>query len=292
MLMGLMAQSGSANLTTYPTASVSATSARVSFRTDAAAKVVLKYSIASNLSGAATTSTVTVQSSTDFTGKFDVGGLNNSTTYYYTLIINGVDQLSAPYPKFKTFAANGTAGVVKFAFGSCTGQAGNDTIFSQVPSDAAFVLHMGDTAYQATNTTLAQFRTLQQQHLVGASGWCSNFKTLRGSIPVFQMADDNDYGNGGVQETPEVKAIAYQAWQEYSGRSNPDSPTDGALYYPFQVGDVGFFVLDERSYASAVTATDDYTKTILGATQLAALADRHRGGGAERHHGWSGAAGS
>jgi hypothetical protein len=37
------------------------------------------------------------------------------------------------------------------------------------------------------------------------------------------------------------------------------------------VGDVGFFVLDERSYASPPTQTDDYMKTMLGATQLTAL---------------------
>lgn len=235
--------------------------------------IAIKYASNSALTGAATTDAVPATSGDDFTVALDMAGLTPNTQYWYTPVIDGTDQYTSDYPSFKTFPANGSGTVFKFAFGSCTGQAGNDTIFSQVPSDTAFLLHLGDTAYQATNTTLAQFRTLQQQHLVGASSWCSGFKSLRRSVPVFSMADDNDYGNGGAQETTEVKALAYQAWQEYSGRSNPDSPTAGALYYPFQVGDVGFFVLDERSYASPVTATDDYTKTMLGADQLSALKD-------------------
>jgi len=170
--------------------------------------IAIKYATNSALTGATTASAVSATSGNDFTAALDLASLAPNTQYWYTPVIDGVDQYTAPYPSFKTFPVSGSGGAFKFAFGSCTGQAGNDTIFSQVPSDAAFLLHMGDTAYQATNTTLAQFRTLQQQHLVGASSWCSNFKALRARAPVFQMWDDNDAGNGGVQETPAVKAVA------------------------------------------------------------------------------------
>lgn len=230
--------------------------------------MTVRYSTAPDLSGATITDPVTTDSASDFTGHIDLSGLTPGTKYYYTLQQDGVDQSSAPYPSFTTFRAAGTPGITKFFFGSCTGQSGSDTIFTAVPADALFGFHLGDVAYQGSNSTLAQFRALLRSHFDGQSGYCQHFAELRARVPVFVMWDDNDSGAAG-NTTP--IAIPFQAFQEYGAQANPDSPTAGAIYYSFQIGDVGFFVPDERSYASSKTATDDSSKTLLGATQFGIL---------------------
>lgn len=266
-----------ATLTTAPTISTSDTGARISFRADKACNAAIKYSTASDLSGSTTTSAVALASGADFTGKVDLSGLSAATTYYYTVLLDGVDQLTAPYPHAKTLPAAGSPAAFSFAFGSCTTHAsGSDAIFGQVPSGASFLLHLGDTIYadsdSPTATTLADYRTKRRSALVGADATGSAYKVLRASLPVLSMWDDHDLTNDFSAGTGSaLYAPAKQSFQEYPGRSNPDPATAGELYYTFQVGDVGFFVPDLRSYRSANTATDDSSKTILGATQKAAL---------------------
>ncbi len=86
------------------------------------------------------------------------------------------------------------------------------------------------------------------------------------------MWDDHDLEDDfSAGTTSPLYAPAKQSFQEYHARSNPDPVADGELYYTFQVGDVGFFVADLRSYRSANTHTDNSSKTILGDAQKAAL---------------------
>lgn len=266
-------------LTTSPTASVSDTTARVSFRTIGAATVAVKYGTASDLSGATTTAGVAVDSTTDFTGKLDIAGLTAGTAYYYTLLVNGADKLSAPYPTFKTFPATGTPAAFSFAFGSCTKHTdtiGADTIFDAVPASAGFLLHLGDTIYAdrdaPTTTVLSGYRQKHQDALAAIDSTSASYKALRKRMPVFTMLDDHDIVNDADGSTSSTTvAQAKQAFAEYAARANPDSATAGELYYAFQFGDVGFFVPDLRTHRSANSATDDSSKTILGATQKAAL---------------------
>jgi phosphodiesterase/alkaline phosphatase D-like protein len=264
-------------LSTSPTSSVSDTTARVSFRASAATTVAVKYSTASDLSGATTTTGVAVDSTTDFTGKVDLAGLPAGTTHYYTLIIDGVNQHSAPFPTFKTFPAAGSPAAFSFAFGSCTRHGiGDDTVFNAIPAGAAFVMHLGDTVYADTDspvaTTLPTYRQKHQNAMADSDGTSAGWKAIRRIKPAFTMWDDHDLTNDFSAGTGNsLYAPALEAFQEYHGRANPDSPTSGQLYYSFQVGNVGFFVPDERSFRSPNANTDNGSKTFLGATQLAAL---------------------
>lgn len=268
----------SAELTTGPTSSVSASSARISFRTSAASTIAVKYSTAADLSGAITTTGVAVDSATDFTGAVDLSGLAAATEYSYTIMIDGVSQFAAPYPTTKTLPANDASSAFSFAFGSCTMHStGTDAIFGAVPASASLLLHLGDTIYSEGDgfpaaATLADYRSRHLAAMSGGTVQTSGWKTLRASKPVFTMWDDHDIVSdfcGGTGSA--LYAPAKQAFHEYQARANPDGPTSGELYYTFQAGDVGFFVLDLRSFRSVNTATDNSSKTIMGATQKAAL---------------------
>jgi hypothetical protein len=261
-----------------PSVSVSDTTARISFATKVAASVTVKYSTDPNLASPSSSGAVAVTSATDFTGRVDITGLAADTTYYYALVINGMIQTTSSFPSFKTFVANGTSSSFSFAFGSCTahyGTVGTDTIFNAVPAGTRFLMHLGDLIYgdvSPTATTLAQFRTKHQTHLKGTVNYASRYRALRTTTPIFTAWDDhditNDYDQGPLTS---IYIAAKQAMQEYQGAQNPNSPTVGELYYSFQYGDVGFFVIDSRSFRSPQANTDNGSKTHLGSVQLAAL---------------------
>jgi alkaline phosphatase D len=264
---------------TTPTVSVSDVGARVSFGATTAATVTVMYSVNADLSGSTTTTGVAVDSTTDFTGKIDITGLAANTPYYYTPVIGGVAQYTSSYPTFKTLPASGVASAFTFAFGSCTRHGGSiaqDTIFDVVPSSTRFLLHIGDTIYADTDgspsSVLSQFRLKHRDALAAVDMTSVGWKALRERTPVFTMWDDHEITNDfSAGKGNALYAPARQAFGEYHGRANPDPITSGELYYTIQCGEVGFFMLDGRSFRSANTATDDSSKTILGATQKAAL---------------------
>jgi phosphodiesterase/alkaline phosphatase D-like protein len=279
-----------ATLTCGPTSSVSDTTARISFRTSMDTTVQIKYSTASDLSNATTTGNVSVNSSTDWTGKIDLSGLSPDTPYYYTVLLAGVDQLTAPYATLRTFPASGSAVSFSFAFGSChantsahvynAGSGGDpDTIFAALPAAARFLIHLGDTIYadqdNVTGFTLSDYRAHHQVAMSGASSFTSGWAAWRRKSPIFVTWDDHEiadnYSGGSASLDISKYAPAKQSFQEYHGRANPDGPTPGELYYSFEYGNVGFFVLDGRSFRSFDNATDNSSKTLLGPVQLAAL---------------------
>lgn len=269
------------SVTCGPTCSVTDTSARISFRLSTSGTVKVRYSTSSDLSSPTTTAGVSVDSTTDFTGRVDVFVLLPNTTYYYTLVVDDVAVDSSNYPTLKTFPASGLPGVVKFVFGSCTmHHAGDDGIFAAVPADAAFLMHLGDLIYDdiygSSSASVNGYRTNHRDAMSGDISFKSDgFAALRREKPIFTMWDDhdvvNDYSGGPFTAR---YAWARQAFLEYHGQSNPDGENPshtGSFYYSFVVGDVGFFVLDLRSYRSPNTDLDDESKTVLGADQLDAL---------------------
>jgi alkaline phosphatase D len=64
-----------------------------------------------------------------------------------------------------------------------------------------------------------------------------------------------------------VHAFARPLYDEYQGSHNPDPLVDGELYYTFEAGDIGFFVLDTRSHRSRNSDPDGPDKTMLGSEQ-------------------------
>jgi alkaline phosphatase D len=273
---------GYTNLVTGPTIGmVSDTVARVGFRTSANATVTLEYSTASNLSGSTVTSGTAVTSTTDYTGMIEVTGLAPSTQYYFRLLVDGVAKNLSPYGTFTTRPVAGTQVNLKFVFGSCHAAQAfygsiNDSVYSQVLAhNPAFWMVMGDLIYSdyvpAAGTDLTKYRAIHR--ITQSSG--SKFRyyqDVRRRLPGYTMVDDhdftNDFSDGALDDN---YAPGKQSYQEYIGNLNPDPLTSGELYYTFTYGNIGFFMLDQRTFRSPNAATDNSSKTILGSVQKAAL---------------------
>lgn len=274
--------SGYTNLVTGPTLGmVSDTVARVGFRTSAAATVTLQYSTSSSLTSPTTTSGTAVTSTTDYTGMIEITGLAPSTQYYFRLLVDGVAKNYSPYGTFTTRPVAGTQVNLKFVFGSCHASqqfygSTNDSVYSQVLAKSpAFWLVMGDLIYAdhspSAGTDINKYRAIHR--ITQSSG--SKFRyyqDVRRRLPGYTMVDDHDFTNDFSEGTSDANySPGKQSYLEYIGALNPDPLTSGELYYTFSYGNIGFFMLDQRTFRSPNAATDNSSKTILGATQKAAL---------------------
>lgn len=205
--------------------------------------------------------------SANLVAKFEVAGLATNTQYYYAAEVAGVLR-TAVTGKFKTPAtAPGAAASFKFAFGSCAENESNHACFDRVRlQDILFFAHLGDMHYrdiaandirlfrQATDT---QFRAPRQHRLYR-------------DVPTLYMYDDHDYGPNNSDATSPSRAAALAFYRQRV--PHPPLVNNGAadpLYYSFEVGRVVFIMTDLRSMASATSATDDASKSKMGAAQKA-----------------------
>ncbi len=273
------------NLCHVTLGALSSTTAKIGFRTGSAATVKIKYSTASDLSGASTTAGFLTASTEDFTGVIRLAGLTANTQYYWTILLDDVEKVYSSYPSFTTFPADGDSVSFKFAFGSCIsdGDFGQgDEVFSSIVSKTPrWMFCLGDNVYMdqapIPANTAADFRAKYKQSLLGGYPITSyslvNYIAARKAFPWLYMWDDHELTNdfdGGTSDPIYANAKA-RFQDEFLGLTNPDPTTAGELYYSFQYGNVGFFVTDTRSFRSDNNATDNSSKTILGATQKAAL---------------------
>lgn len=94
------------------------------------------------------------------------------------------------------------------------------------------------------------------------------FRRLFGRVPTFMIWDDHEimenYWRGKDDFAYDVGRTLFDIYQ---GSHNPEPLVPGELYYSFRVGEVGFFVLDTRTYRDGNMEPDDADKTMLGAAQ-------------------------
>jgi alkaline phosphatase D len=83
----------------------------------------------------------------------------------------------------------------------------------------------------------------------------------------FGMLDDHEILNDWDRGNADPYQYARAAWETYVGRRNPQPVRPGVLYYTFEAGGVGFFVLDDRSYRDPHRDPDDAQKSMLGQQQ-------------------------
>lgn len=277
----LIERAGRAEITHGPWLSVSSATARIAFRTSERCAVAVRYAANATLAAPTTSAATTVTDASDCTGTVDLSGLTADAVYTFRFVVDG-REVADPwgYSTFRTFPAAGDVSF-SFGFGSCAGFTSSTVItrdftYKQLlTTGARFFLHLGDTIYAdddaPTTTTLAGYRTHHRRALT--DGNLFTFNTVRSlrSLPLFTIWDDHEIANDWAGGQAGIYLSAEQAWNEYHGRANPDPRTANQHYYAFSYGNVGFYVLDQRSYRSAIAATDNASKTLLGATQLADL---------------------
>lgn len=276
----LLTRAGQAEITHGPWFSVAATTARVAFRGSRRCSVAVRYAPNATLSNPTTSVATEVVVANDYTGTVNLSGLTADNIYTFRFVVDGREVIDpAGLYTFRTFPAVGNV-AFSFAFGSCACFQSNVTTRdfaykSLLATPARFFIHLGDTIYADTDPPTGQslniYRMQHRRAMTDAMIWTFNTVKTRRSLPLFTMFDDHEIDNDweGGQAGAYVQAM--QAWREYHGRANPDPVQANQHYYAFSYGNVGFFVTDGRSYRSPNANTDNASKVMLGATQIADL---------------------
>jgi phosphodiesterase/alkaline phosphatase D-like protein len=264
--------SGARNLVWGPLIGGPATngSIKVRARSSHASTLSLQYSTDSTFAtGVTTMAGVDVDSTTDFTAGWTLTGLTPSTTYYCRVRIDGTPKGYAPFATFKTAPSPGTPGVYRFAIASCVRQLFYDGACAALAAKGVDALIFnGDSAYNDTIFSVAastqdQYRGGYRDQLTPGIATV-NWSALQSKVAAYFMWDDHEILDNWSGLTSDAQYIAAKAaWLEAHGGTTPDPVQSGELYYAFGYGDVGVFVLDQRSHRGG--------GSILGATQLADL---------------------
>lgn len=245
------------------------TEARVATRTTSATSVRLQVSTSATFaSGIVSGAAVTPNAQGD--SQLTVGGLTAGTAYYYRvgMTVSGTETFSAISANtFKT-APTGQASFA-FCFASCAD--GDSAAMSAIAARGDdFFLHLGDAYYaDASGTGVANFRTKMVTALQA-----TNHQSVYKRIPSARTPSDHDGMNNGSNAGTD--ATAWTNWNSVTRELFPltaGAPATTGVYDTFVWGRVRFIVLDRRSFATIPSATDDATKTSLGATQKQWLKD-------------------
>jgi alkaline phosphatase D len=252
---------------------VSATDAKVFTRTSGSATVTIQYSVDPGLASAQSSPSVATDSSSDYTSIIRLSSLLPETTYYLNVLVNGVGQLSAPYPTFKTFPVAGSVRNFKFVYLTDFAR-----MFDQAPGtypafrnsaleNPAFAFIGGDFDHTGP-ITLADKRTMFKLLYDPTKPGQADFvnKVLRGTAIVHQW-DDHDAGWDNIDKTYSGWSLAYQVFREYMPMyDTPALPP--AIWQPFSYAQVDFFVLDNRSQRNNEYEIDNANKSMLDGNHL------------------------
>lgn len=209
---------------------------------------------------------------------YQVSGLSPSATYYCQLADTppgGTEVLSGPAGQCMTLPVPGAITSCTVAFASCidTGDTGGSptaAISDWISWDADLNVFLGDYGYfDTTDTTV--------------SGWLGYIEyqsmyysllALTSTAWGFYVRSDHDSTTAGGDSDNTWTAANLLACQEafpQAPLADPNSPVHG-LYQSFVMGRVRFILLDQRNTdRSPVANTDNSSKTMLGANQLAWL---------------------
>lgn len=267
--------------------SVLSGSAKVWLRTNVEASVTVKYSTSPDLKDAQITSAIITKPYNDFTGTIELNHLVPYTTYYYSVLVEGVDVNLKPLPQFKTFPADSDA--ISFKFGVLT------DVDSSKPAPAmvalakespSFVAILGDYDHRFKADKrgyLGKLRCLYNR-LVGIESGTRGLSTMRKMnkevreeavmgpylrdyimrrFPIVHVWDDHDYCGNDSDKACNVKDEAIRCHDEYWPTYSRPNKENG-LWHQFSYGSVAdFFVLDLRSQRDVNADPDDINKSML-----------------------------
>lgn len=235
-------------------------------RTSNASSVRLKVATNSTLTTGVVYSQAQVPDA-DGRAKLVVTGLAPDTTYHYGVELDGVVD-TAKQGTFTTLPKAGAPASFSFGMGSCmsTGVA-TDAMTRCRARGPRFFLQMGDFHYNdVSSSDPADYRAAYDAQLQVPS-----IAAMLSNVPTVYAWSDHDYqGNnthGGATNKAVVQAVYRQLIPHLA------LPAADSIQQTFVVGRVRFIVTDERSHKSAQSATDDASKTMLGATQKAWFKD-------------------
>jgi hypothetical protein len=236
--------------------------------TDDAVTVVAQLTLDSDdvrlvVNGASTTYYSASSGTTNRLVKLTVNGLDPDTTYTYQIESNGV-LIDGPTGSFKTFPDSSQPASFKIAFSGDAWNGSNHLVFEEILNhDPLLFQHMGDSHYSniTTNSTLL-FHAAYDEMLAQPRQLA-----LYSNVNTNLIMDDHDYGGNNSNGSSPSRAASVQVYRERVPHYTlPDA--NGAMYYTYDIGSrVRVVVTDQRSAASANSATDNSSKTMLGTDQ-------------------------
>jgi len=220
--------------------------------------VTPRWSVNADMTGATVGATVTATS--EGWAKHSITGLTANTTYYYVVSVAGVD---SNVRTFKTLPTSGAAADFSFSYSCClqeTSNANPQSLLRMQDRNPSFWLCTGDLNYFDTDTTnVATYRSMHQETIQRV-----NFESLTSRIPLLYTWSDHDTCGDSTYSANNGIAAVGTAYRDVV--PSYTVPATG-IYHTFAVGRVRFIVWDGRTFRSIKTATDNASKTMLGATQ-------------------------
>lgn len=202
--------------------------------------------------------------------KMTAAGLVPNTEYHYAVEVDGVLD-PATKGRFRTMPATANYSVV---LGSCSNYlstAGWAALNALSPKPA-FMVHMGDLHYSdLTSSVEADRHTWFDSTFADAV----RHQTLR-EQPVIYTPDDHDFGPDdsagfladGVTKTP-YRDASIAAFRRRVPQPQANAAPDASIYFSFVTGRLRWIISDCRSSRTIKSATDNASKTVLGAAQKA-----------------------
>jgi alkaline phosphatase D len=252
-----------------------------------------------------------VRTEADSTVRVDVSGLKPDSRYLYDFEVDG-----EPSPQGRTRTLPEEATSLRFAQVSCAKyNAGHFNAYARIAErdDIAFLLHLGDWIYEASQTppasqtaskdigrpfdplhecrTLEDYRTRYAQYRRDP-----DVQAVSAAHPIISTVDDHEFADGawrdGASEhKPERdgpwgarKAAAFQAREEWLPVRRPEMARPDRTYRSIPIGGLAeLFMLDTRTMRdepSPPPRMSQKGRTNLGAEQKAWLFDALRACGA------------
>ncbi len=237
---------------------VSDTTARFWVRTPVSATVQAVVRSANDASRRIRSKTLKTKSDNDYVALLDVEGLMPFSSYQYDILVNGKSVYQGHQPTFQTNPAKGQKARFDVGFGGGARYVPEkekmwDVIASYSPS--AF-LFLGDNVY----IDRPESRTKQRVHYYRRQ-LRPEYQRLIASTAIYAVYDDHDLGNDDCVGGPDPfkPDWKYPSWGVF--RENWNNPYYGGgekqpgCWFDFSIGDVDFFMLDNRYYRSFENGT-------------------------------------
>lgn len=165
--------------------------------------------------------------------------------------------------RFRTAPAG--AGNFLVAFAGDASELSNHVVFDTIRGlDPLLFIHLGDMHYRnvAINSA-ANYRACRDEVMAQARQ-----ARLYRDVPTAYVWDDHDFGDNNCDSSTVGKVPASIVYRERTPHYPlGDASASGPIYHTFDVGRLRFVVTDQRYAATANAATDNASKSMLGAAQ-------------------------
>jgi alkaline phosphatase D len=248
-------------------------SVKIWVRTDREAEVTVSISKDNDKEQKSKVIAAATSKKRDYTAIIQVGGLEPSTKYSYSILVDGIQVFHNGV--FETSLEKGAPVQFKVGFGGGAGytpwfERMWDTLAAQ--SFNAFLL-LGDNVY------------IDYPEIPKAQKYCyyrrqsrPEFRRFTQNVPVFAIWDDHDFTVNDGEGGPEIDVPSWKrpVWETFKNQwANPfygGGEEHPGCWFDFAIGDVDFFMLDCRYYRENPQEYDE--PSMLGDYQKAWLKEQ------------------